>query len=135
MASGKYDDIIHLPRPVSTRHPPMARLDRAAQFSPFAALTGYEDAIEEEARLTEEKIQLSDSQQEALNSSLQALARRIGEKPRVRLGCFEPDERKAGGAYVTRQGRVRRLDPQRGVLILEDGERIRFADILRLDGD
>ena len=135
MASGKYDDIIHLPRPVSTRHPPMARLDRAAQFSPFAALTGYEDAIEEEARLTEEKIQLSDSQQEALNSSLQALARRIGEKPRVRLVCFEPDERKAGGAYVTRQGRVRRLDPQRGVLILEDGERIRFADILRLDGD
>ena len=135
MASGKYDDIIHLPRPVSTRHPPMARLDRAAQFSPFAVLTGYEDAIEEEARLTEEKIQLSDSQQEALNSSLQALARRIGEKPWVRLVCFEPDERKEGGAYVTRQGRVRRLDPQRGVLILEDGERIRFADILRLDGD
>ena len=95
----RYDDIIHLRRPDSPGHPRMPMIERAAQFSPFAALTGYEDAIEEEARLTEEKIDPGEERLSALNERLSLLRQRAGERPAIRVVRFQKDEKKAGGAY------------------------------------
>ena len=95
-----YDDIINLPHHVSTRHPQMSMYDRAAQFSPFAALTGYDDAIQETGRLTEQKIELDEETLEKLDERFQILQEHLGEQPEVRFTYFKPDERKEGGAYL-----------------------------------
>ena len=111
--SGQYDDIIHLSRPVSRRHPPMPIAERAAQFAPFAALTGYEAVIEEAARLTARQIELSEDAKAELNRCLLELAARIeapGEPIPVKLTWFEPDGLKLGGAYRTETVRLRRVD-------------------------
>lgn len=115
-----YRDIIDLPAPKSKKHPAMSLYDRAAQFAPFAALTGYDDMIQEEARLTEEKIELGEDALEQLNQELAELQRRLqaGEQPRCELTYFVPDETKRGGAYVTGLEEIRRMDPAAGKLIL-----------------
>ena len=104
-----YDDIIHLPRHVSQNHPQMPMHDRAAQFAPFAALTGYESAVGETARLTSEKHELSSQEAEELDRRLTDLAARLKDRPEVTVEYFVPDNRKAGGAYVTMTGRVRHI--------------------------
>lgn len=127
---GKYDDIIHLPHHVSSTRAHMPMLDRAAQFMPFRALTGYEDAVQETARLTDEKIELTEDEKNLLDRELQKLADRIDDHPQVTLTWFRPDKRKAGGAYVTTTGQLKKIDDLEGALILVSGERIVIEDIL-----
>lgn len=129
---GKYDDIIHLPHHVSTTRPHMPMIDRAAQFMPFRALTGYEGAVQETARLTDEKIELTGDEKAALDTKLQRLADDLGCQPPVTLVYFRPDEKKSGGAYVTAAGRLKKIDQHMGVLILTGGERIPIEDILEI---
>ncbi len=129
---GAYDDIIHLPHHVSATRPHMPVRDRAAQFMPFRALTGYEDAVQETARLTDEKPVLSDDEKALLNSRLQPLADGSMTGKEVTLTWFRPDERKPGGAYVTDSGTVKRIDRCERLVILTDGRQILIDDILEI---
>lgn len=131
--AGKYDDIIHLPRPVSQRHAPMTVQDRAAQFAPFAALTGYEDVIEESGRLTDRRIDLDEGELARLNEVLVQVKELLPEQPQVRLLCFQADSRKAGGAYRTVTGRVKKLDEYEKSLILENGSIIPLEQIFHIE--
>ena len=127
---GKYDDIIHLPHHVSNTRAHMPMLDRAAQFMPFRALTGYEDPVHETARHTDEKIELTEDEKTVLDVKLQRLADDLANQPLVTLTWFQPDKRKAGGAYVTTTGQVKKIDDFEGALILLSGESIPVEDIL-----
>ena len=127
-----YDDIIDLPHHVSRNHPQMSMHDRAAQFAPFAALTGYEAEVGETARLTAVKRELDAQEAEELNRQLAALIARLTERPEVTVEYFIPDERKAGGAYVTVTGRVRHVSLPERVLVMEDGNAIPMDDIASL---
>ena len=129
---GPYDDIIALPHPTSRRHPRMPAADRAAQFAPFAALTGYAAAVKETARETEAFTELAEDEAATLDRQLRLLEERIRERPWVVLTCFQPDQRKAGGAYVEVQGRVKRMDAAAGVITLEDGREIPVSYILEI---
>ena len=129
---GPYDDIIDLPRPVSKKHPPMPMMKRAAQFLPFAALTGFEAEIAETARLTEEAPELGEDALAALDEALALLRRRLSEQPQITLTRFLPDEKKSGGRYETLTGTVRRLDETNRALILVDGTRIDLDTIVEL---
>ena len=133
--SGNYDDIIHLPHPTSERHVRMPMIDRAAQFSPFAALTGFDDAIEETGRLTQFKIQLDESAIAELDRTLGELAGCIGDQPEVTVTHFEQDVRKSGGAYVKFRGKLKKIDEYTRRLIFTDGTAIYIDDILSLSAD
>lgn len=126
-----YADILDLPHHVSRNHPQMRRLDRAAQFAPFAALTGYEQAVQETARRTEERRELSDNALAELDETIRRLQQR--ENPRVSVTWFEPDDRKAGGSYQTVSGTVERIDAEGRLLILQDGREILLDEILELN--
>ena len=127
---GKYDNIIDLPHHVSSIHPHMPMTDRAAQFMPFRALTGYEDAIHETARLTDEKIELTEDEKAILDMRLQRLADEISSQPKVTLTYFQPDKKKTGGAYVCVTGQLKKIDDFEGALILVGGDRILIGDIV-----
>ena len=127
---GNYDDIIDLPHHVSSTRPRMPMIDRAAQFQPFLALTGYEDAVRETARLTDRRMELTEEEKARLDAALQRLMDSISSRPQVSVTWFQPDKRKAGGAYVTTTGRLKKIDDLEGVLILLGGERIVIEDIL-----
>ena len=130
---GKYDDILSLPHPVSKTHPPMPRAERAAQFSSFAALTGYEEIVAERARLTETRAELDRDALEALDAALRAVASEIDARPEVELRYFVPDKKKAGGRYETLRGRVKKIDEQASLLLLEDGKKIPLGDIASIE--
>lgn len=132
---GPYDDIIHLPHPVSRRHPAMPQADRAAQFSPFAALTGYDAAIQETARQTHRRIELDEDAREELDLRLRLLEDSLSGPCPVQVTWFCPDERKEGGAYRTAEGQVRRLNRLTRTLELEGGIRIPLDEVLRLEGE
>ncbi len=119
-----YDDIRGLPPPVSEKHPKMSMRQRAAQFSPFAALTGYEAAIAETGRLTEPLRELDDSRKEVLDGCLQRLQRCLDSRPRVCITYFQPDGRKEGGAYLSAEGVVTQIDSNRRIVRLEAGQSI-----------
>lgn len=129
-----YEDIIRLSRPVSLRHARMSMVDRGAQFSPFAALVGYEKVLEESARLTEAETFLDESSKELLNRKLRFLADHPGQTGQVRFLCYRPDERKAGGSYVWLTGSVKKIDPYRRRVVLEDGKEFAIEDIRAIDG-
>lgn len=131
--SGKYDEIIALPHHVSEKHPQMSMHDRAAQFSPFAALTGFDAEVAEAGRLTDKKIELSDGEMESINRALRVLAEHIEEQPEVVITRFLPDPRKSGGAYITVTGSVHRIDELEGKLVLMDRTEIPIEDILHID--
>lgn len=133
--STQYDDIIHLPHHVSKTRPQMSMLDRAAQFSPFAALTGYEDAIQETGRLTDERMELSDEDRELLDRKWHYLQEIISDRPEITVTYFVPDEKKAGGSYLTLSGAVRKMDEFERILILTDGRKIRLDDIADMEGE
>ena len=133
--SNNYDDIIALPHHRSERHPHMPLQDRAAQFAPFAALTGFGDAVDETARLTQERIDLTESERAQIDLQLQELDARLGEDPAVHIVYFRQDPLKDGGEYVTAVGRVRRLDRVRQTILLDDGTEVYFTDIYALSGD
>lgn len=132
---GRYDDIINLPHHVSNKHPHMAPIDRAAQFSPFAALTGHDEAIKETARLTDERMELDENRKELLDVRLQLLREHLGEKPTVTFTFFEPDERKSGGAYVTVTGSVKKIEEYENKIILEEGVVILIDEISAVEGE
>ncbi|HJD20618.1 MAG TPA: hypothetical protein H9915_02245 [Candidatus Gemmiger faecigallinarum] len=131
----RYDDLIDLPHPVSARRPRMPVSERAAQFSPFAALTGYGDAIAETARLTDARLELDEETQRLLNRRVALLRQAAPDRPLVRVTCFEPDAAKDGGRYVTLEVRVRGVDLAGGRLLLEGGGRLPLADVIALEGD
>ena len=118
----RYEDIIHLPRPVSKKHSPMSNFDRAAQFSPFAALTGYDAVIAETGRLTDQCIELDEGGKALLDEKLQVLREHLEEQPEVKLTVFCPDSRKTGGAYEEITGRVKKIDPVTRCIVLTGGE-------------
>ena len=128
-----YEDILRLSRPVSLRHARMSMVDRGAQFSPFAALVGYEKVLEESARLTEAETFLDESSKELLNRKLRFLADHPGQTGQVRFLCYRPDARKAGGSYVWLTGSVKKIDPYRRTVVLEDGEEFAIEDIRAID--
>lgn len=130
-----YDDLLHLPHPTSKKHPRMSRLDRAAQFSPFAALTGYDDAVKETARLTDQRVELSDDELAVLDERLRLVLAWEDEPPLVSVTWFNPDQRKEGGSYITTQGRIRKVDELKRVLVMEDGGKIPVDDIVELDSE
>ena len=132
--SGQYDDIIRLPHPDSPKHPRMSLYDRAAQFSPFAALTGYAGVIRETARLTDRKIELDETMLTALNERYRLLLSVLDTEPEVEITYFVPDERKSGGAYRTVSGVVKKADEFARRLTLTDGTVIPMEDVLMLDG-
>ena len=131
--SHQYDDIIHLPHHVSEKYPQMPMIDRAAQFSPFAALTGYDAAIDETARPTDQKRELSEDEKQIISSALHALKRRIKTDPAVTVTYFRPDERKAGGTYKTVTGSAKKVDEYHSVLLLTNGTVIPFDSIMSLE--
>ena len=129
---GQYDDIINLPRPVSKKHPPMPMSKRAAQFLPFAALTGFEGEIAETGRLTQAAPELGEDALLALDQQLSRLRQHLPEQPEVTITRFVPDEKKDGGQYETLTGRVRRLDEPNRTLSLTDGARIDLDTVVEL---
>lgn len=131
--TGKYHDIIHLPHPTSSRHPRMPLIDRAAQFSPFAALSGHDDAILETARLTDGKIEPSEDQQLELDRKMQALIPLLPQHPEIVITYYVPDSVKEGGAYVTFAGNLKKIDSIDHTLYFTDGTTISPEDVLSLD--
>ena len=132
---GKYDDIIDLPHHVSETHPPMSRADRAAQFSPFAALTGYDAAVRETARVTERRIELDEGVKAELNARLNCILEHLSEHPQVSLTYFVPDEKKSGGAYRSVTGTVRKLDSFAKNLTLTDGTVVPMEEMVHVEGN
>ena len=130
----KYDDILHLPRPVSGRHARMSMVNRGAQFSPFAALVGYEEVLKESARLTEAETCLDADGKELLNRALCYLAHHLKETGEVRFLCFRQDASKPGGSYVWVRGKVKRIDKYQNAILLTGGERICIDSIRDIDG-
>ena len=131
----KYDDIIDLPRHVSPKRSPMTNYDRAAQFSPFAALTGYEAVIEETGRLTDAQIELDEGGKQLLDEQLQKIREHLPENPQVTLKVFCPDSRKSGGAYEQVNGHVKKIDPVSRLLVLSEGEVIPIDRIYGIECD
>ena len=132
-AEALYADIIDLPRPVSPNHRPMSRGNRAAQFASFDALTGFGEAVDETARLTDGRILLTEDKKQLLDETLHLLLDMADEPPTVRITHFVPDTRKAGGAYVTVAGRVADVDTFGGCVVLTDKRRIPVEDILEIE--
>ena len=130
--SDNYEDIIHLPHHVSQTRPQMPMEDRAAQFSPFAALTGYDAAIKETARQTQERMDLDEYEKEALNEQLQLLAGQLPDSPSVRITYFQPDAWKEGGAYVTHEGTVKKIAAYKRMLIMADRVSIPLDEIMEI---
>ena len=130
-----YEDIVDLPHHVSKKHPQPTMADRAARFAPFAAITGYEEMVLEEARVTDDRIEMDESSKAALNEKLNMILEFIDEQPEVSITYFEPDKRKAGGAYITVTGTVKRIDEYEHLVIMTDGKKINIDDIYNLQGE
>ena len=129
-----YDDIINLPHHVSMTRPHMAAIDRAAQFSPFAALTGYDAAIKETARLTDERVELDEYMKNVLSDRLQIITNRIQEYPEIAITYFQPDVKKNGGTYVTAISAAQKIDKYDRLVLMTDGTAIPIDEIISIDG-
>ena len=130
-----YEDIINLPPHISKKHPQPTMMDRAARFAPFAAITGYEEMVLEEARITEERIDLDEGTLSILNEKLNMIQEFIDEEPEITITYFEPDKKKSGGAYIDITGTVKRIDEYECLVIMTDGRMIRVEDIYGLESD
>ena len=133
--SGQYDDIIHLPHHVSLIRPQMPMQDRAAQFSPFAALTGYDAAVKETARLTDKKIVLDEEALTFLNRKYQILVDRLDERSQFIITYFKPDAKKSGGAYAEIAGAVKKVDDFERIIVMMDGTKLPMDDVLDIEGE
>ena len=133
MMTDNYDDIKHLTRPQYDDLHPMSMHDRAAQFSPFAALVGYDDAVAETARLNDSKAELTEDEMSELNANLNRLLDRLDDQPEISVTYFVPDEKKSGGKYVEKVGVVRIYDEYSQELVFTDGVRIAVADMANID--
>lgn len=130
-----YEDILHMPRPVSTRRSKMSMLDRAAQFSPFSALTGLDDAINETTRLTEGRVELTEEEKARLNARLQFIVEHKAYNETLIIRYFEYDLLKTGGAYLTASGSIKKVDSYEQSVIMDDGRSIPIDHIYSIDGD
>jgi len=126
----KYEDIINLPHHVSKTRKPMSLYNRAAQFAPFAALTGYDDAIKETSRITEQRIELSEELKNMLNQKIKLISENIKLQPKVSITYFVPDNKKSGGVYKTISGNVRRIDEIEKYLLFTNKLKVYFYDII-----
>lgn len=132
---GRYDDIINLPHHVSATRPQMSMMDRAAQFSPFAALTGYDAAIKETGRLTDEKVEMDAEALNILNMKFRILIDSLAEEPEVTFTYFKSDEHKDGGAYIEITGVVKKMDAFKRLIVMQSGTKIPMDDVLEIEGD
>ena len=130
-----YDDIINLPHHVSSTRPQMSMIDRAAQFSPFAALTGYDAAIKETGRLTDEKIELDEEALSNLNMKFQILFEKLDEQPDIAITYFKPDETKSGGAYLITTDKIKKVDEYERIITTANGTKIPMDDVINLESD
>ena len=130
--NGEYDDIINLPHHVSKKHPPMSKEIRAAQFAPFAALTGYDDQVKETARLTNERKELAEGLKLVINEKIKKIQAEINLKPEIEVTYFIPDLKKQGGKYVTVKGHVKKVDEYKQLIIFEDKREIPFQEIIEI---
>ena len=130
-----YEDIVNLPPHISKKHPQPSMMDRAARFAPFAAITGYEEMVLEEARVTEERIDLDEGALALLNEKLNMIQEFLDEEPEVTITYFEPDKKKSGGAYVNITGIVKRIDEYEHFVIMTDGKKIRIEYIYAIGSD
>lgn len=130
-----YNDMITLPHHTSQKYPRMSMLDRAAQFSPFAALTGYEDAIEETGRLTDCQVELGEHDTAVLDRKYRQLSEMVSSQPNITITFFVPDERKAGGSYISISGTLKKIDPYSQSVILTDGTTVALRDITAIESD
>ena len=130
-----YDDSIHLPRHVSKRHPQMSLYNRAAQFAPFSALTGYGDAIAEAARQTNPKIEIMEDDRQLMDRKLLILSSHLEEEPTISITIFQPDSRKSGGHYLTITGIVKAIRTNERVIIMKDRKKISIDAIVGLEGE
>ena len=130
-----YEDIVNLPPHISKKHSQPTMMDRAARFAPFAAITGYEEMVLEEARVTEERIDLDEGALSLLNEKLNMIQEFLDEEPEVTITYFEPDKKKSGGAYVSITGTVKRIDEYEHLVLMDDGKKININEIYDLQGE
>lgn len=130
-----YDDIIDLPHPEPKSHPRMTNYQRAAQFSPFAALTGHDAAVREAHRLTDQRIELDETQKTELDEKFLIITRHLQENPEIRITYFVPDQRKEGGAYVSVKGTVKKIDFYEKKIIMHDGTKIDLEQVYGISGE
>lgn len=125
---------MNLPPHISKKHPQPTMLERAARFAPFAAITGYEEMVLEEARVTEERIELDEGTLAMLNEKLNIIHDSLDSEPVIQITYFEPDKKKSGGAYISVTGTVKRIDEYERLVIMSDGKKIRIDEIFGLEG-
>ena len=130
-----YEDIIHLPRPVSKRHPQPTMSERAARFAPFAAITDYEEMVLEQARVTEKKINLDECALTLLSEKLNIIQEFLDKAPKIKVTYFVPDKKKSGGAYVSLNGTVKRIDPHTKLLVMSDDKKVPIEDICKIESE
>ncbi|MDW7669533.1 MAG: hypothetical protein SCJ93_11970 [Bacillota bacterium] len=130
-----YEDIINLPNHKSNKHSQMSKHDRAAQFSPFAALTGHSSAVNEKARLTDKKVELDEYIKADLNEKICIIQDHIDEKPQVSITCFQPDKNKSGGKYNTVNGYVKKIDEFSHIIMMQDNSKILIDDIVEINSE
>lgn len=128
-----YEDIVNLPPHISKKHPQPTMLERAARFAPFAAITGYEEMVLEEARVTEERIELDEGTLAMLNEKLNIIHDSLDSEPVIQITYFEPDKKKSGGAYISITGTVKRIDEYERLVIMSDGKKILIDEIFGLE--
>ena len=134
-ANNKYEDIINLPHHVSRQHPQMSMEARAAQFAPFAALTGYGDEVRDTGRLTDQRIELDEELKTIINNKLQIIQEQIALKPKLTITYFVPDKKKSGGEYVTITGIVKKIDTYNQLIIFTDNMAIPINEIIKIKGN
>ncbi len=131
----RYDDMLELPHPVSKVHPQMSLENRAAQFSPFAAVVGYDAAVHEAARLTDRRVELDDDEKNLLGGKLQLIQESIRAHPEVKITFYQPDEKKAGGVYIIVTGTVKKVDAYEQQIVMTNGTNILIDDVIAIDGE
>ena len=131
----RYDDIIKLPHHVSSVHPHMPISDRAAQFAPFAALTGHGEAIKETARLTDKRVELDENAKAILDEKLRMVQEMLAQNPEITVTYFQPDEKKAGGQYRSATGSVKKIDLFNHLIVMTDGLRLPLSEVFEIEGD
>ena len=128
-----YEDIIRIPRHISKTHPQASMADRAARFSPFAAISGYEEMVKEAARVTEERIEITEAEKAILNEQLNMIAEFLNDEPEVTITHFVPDKKKSGGAYISITGVVKRIDELKRIVVMKNNKKIKIDDIYLIE--
>ena len=132
ISKSKYDDIINMSHHISKKHPRMSLENRSAQFAPFAALTGYEDEVEETARITDKRIEITDEIKSKINMKLQIIQEKIKTNPKVTITYFISDNKKEGGSYKTVTSNVLKIDQYKKLVVLKDNTKIFISDIINI---